>query len=148
MKKLLNFFIVMLLGIFTSSQSFAQGSSYIEATQYFFNQPADYDISTYMLMQAKLMENYKAGESKLRVTAKGFSYQLKGEKEHEFNFIHKIKNLTVLSLGEEIVMPMYSIGDGYAVRVTQAGKEYTVYRYTQILSGEYVLLDVFNLYKK
>ena len=64
------------------------------------------------------------------------------------HFIHKIKNLTVLSLGEEIVMPMYSIGDGYAVRVTQAGKEYTVYRYTQILSGEYVLLDVFNLYKK
>lgn len=110
-------------------QSKAQSSDFSEYTQQFFANPKSYSIRDFGLVSLGLdgLTTYEKGESSFEVTPKGFSYHLKDGSGKSFNISSSLKEVTVITSRGDVIMPMYVLDNGLAVRVIKYNEGYSMF---------------------
>lgn len=132
-------------------QSQAQSTDFCEFTREFFSNPKSYSIESFGIprLGPKGVKSYKDGESTLKVTSNGFTYRFKDGSGSTRKITSSLKKVTVLTYSDDVIMQMYVLDNGEAVRAIKYNDgQCAVHMYVlNNATGKYIHTSWFTLRK-
>lgn len=145
------FFLFSLFILASSLVVQAQMPKFYEVTSSFFDTNKSYHMKSFMLVMLGIdgISYYDKGDAFVKISKREIVVKFEDGSGHTNKIVGGMQNCTVHTSNGDVVMPMYKLNDGTAIRAIQyENGEYALHCYIYNINMEkYLHQSVYTLYK-